>query len=94
MKMLIVRVRCLRTQGRNPSLGVQWASSLGVLALSGLDKVLQCFTDVEMTHHFYCSQDCTQECQWAHGRLMLSLVVLAWEILGNYSGKLSKGHVV
>ena len=32
-----------------------------------------------MTHHFYCSQDCIQECTWAHIRWMLPLVVLAWE---------------
>ena len=32
-----------------------------------------------MTHHFYCGQDCTQECVQAHERQMLPLVVLAWE---------------
>ena len=32
-----------------------------------------------MTHHVYCSQDCTQECAWAHARWMLPLVGLAWE---------------
>ena len=32
-----------------------------------------------VTHRFYCSQDCTQECAQAEGRWMLLLVVLAWE---------------
>ena len=32
-----------------------------------------------MTHHFYCGQDCTQECAWAHVIWMLPLVVLVWE---------------
>ena len=32
-----------------------------------------------MIHGFSCSQDCTQECAWAHVRRMLPLVVLAWE---------------
>ena len=32
-----------------------------------------------MTQHFYCGQDCTQECAWAHVRWLLPLVVLAWE---------------
>ena len=32
-----------------------------------------------MTHHFYCSQDCAQECAPAHGGQMLPLGVLAWE---------------
>ena len=34
-----------------------------------------------MIHGFSCSQDCTQECAWAHVRRMLPLGVLAWEIL-------------
>ena len=34
-----------------------------------------------MTHHFYCSQDCTEECAQAEGRWMLPLVILAWETL-------------
>ena len=50
-----------------------------VLALSRLDKTLQWLTYVTMIHHFYYGQDCTQECEWAHGRLMLPLAVLAWE---------------
>ena len=32
-----------------------------------------------MTHHFYCSQDCTQECAQTHMIWMLPLLVLAWE---------------
>ena len=32
-----------------------------------------------MTHHLYCSQDCTQERTYAHIRRMLPLVVPAWE---------------
>ena len=32
-----------------------------------------------MSHCFYCYQDCTQECTWAHVRWMFPLVVLAWE---------------
>ena len=31
-----------------------------------------------VTHRFYCSQDCIQECEWAHGTLMLPIAVLAW----------------
>ena len=39
-----------------------------------------------MIHHFYCGQDCTQECAQAHVRWMLPLVVLAWETFWeNYS---------
>ena len=32
-----------------------------------------------MTHHFYCGQNCTQECSQAHVVWVLPLVVLAWE---------------
>ena len=50
-----------------------------VLALTGLDKALQWLTDVALIHQFYCSEDCTQECEWAHIRRMLPLLVLSWE---------------
>ena len=52
MKALLASMRFVRTQVRNPSLGVQWA--LVVLALSGLNKALQLPTNVTMIHHFYC----------------------------------------
>ena len=42
IEALLISMRFLRTQVRNPKLEVQWASSLDVvLALSGLDKALQ-----------------------------------------------------
>ena len=50
-----------------------------VLTLNRLDKALLWLTDVAMIHPFYLSQDCNHECEWAHIRQMLPLVVLAWE---------------
>ena len=37
------------------------------------------YTDIAITHHFYCGQDCTQKCAQAHGRQMLPLGAVAWE---------------
>ena len=34
-----------------------------------------------VTHRFYYSQDCIQECEWAHGTLMLPIAVPAWATL-------------
>ena len=52
---------------------------LVVLALSPLDKALQWLSDAALIHHFYCSEACTQKCEWAHMRWMLPLVELSWE---------------
>ena len=53
------------------------------ITLSSLaDTFTITYTDMAMSQHFYCGQDCTQECAWPCIRWMLPLAVLAWETFG------------
>ena len=60
----------LVTQGQK-SLFPHWPPSTTSFAII--------YTDIAITHHFYCGQDCTQKCAQAHGRQMFPLAAVAWE---------------